>query len=429
MIFRTLAASAVFLAAGAHAEITDERIDGLAEAAQPSVVEWRRWFHANPELSNREFDTSARVAEILRGMGLEPRTGIAHTGVVALLEGGKPGPLVAIRADMDALPVTEQTGLPFASTATTEYQVKDEGVMHACGHDSHLAMALGAAQVLSELRDELPGSVLFVFQPAEEGAPVGEEGGAALMIEEGAFEGLDPEAVFGIHVGFTNGDDLIATKPGPMMAASDRFHISVNGRQTHGAVPWNGVDPVVLSAQIIMALQTIPSRQLNVTRAPAVLSVGIVRGGVRYNVIPDSVEMQGTIRSFDPAQREYIHAAIPRTAEAIAASAGATVDVEILPGPRPVINDDDLTAKMMPVLEQVLGGPVGTVLPQTVAEDFSEYGQLAPSLFLFLNERAPGVPAEGQPTNHSPLFNVHEPNMQVGVRAFAHMVVSYLQGR
>ena len=413
-------------ASTAHAGITPEEIDSLAAEAQPQVVEWRRWFHQNPELSNREFQTGERVAEILRGMGLEPQTGIAHTGVVAIIEGGLPGPLVAIRADMDALPVTEQTGLPFASTARSEYNDQEVGVMHACGHDAHMAMALGAAQVLNAMKDELPGDVMLIFQPAEEGPPAGEKGGASLMLEEGIWNDRKPEAVFGIHVGIGVPGGDIAVRPGPLMAASDRFQITVNGRQTHGAMPWEGVDPIVTAAQIVLGLQTVASRQVDVTLAPSIVSVGRISGGIRNNVIPDSVELEGTIRSFDPEMREDIHRRIERTARSIAESAGATIEWELDLGNPPVRNDPALLSRMMPTLQRVT--TVHDVNPQTVAEDFSEYAVRTPSLFLFLGNVPPDVDPGEAPANHSPLFDTYEPTLETGVRTFSHLVVDYLRG-
>jgi amidohydrolase len=413
----------------AHAAITPDQLDQMSSAVQPQVVEWRRWFHQNPELSNREFNTSKRLVEILAEMGLKARAGIANTGVVAIIEGGRPGPLVAIRADIDGLPVTEKTGLPFASTARGEYLGNEVGVMHACGHDSHMAMALGAAKILNDIRADLPGSVMIIFQPAEEGPPPGEEGGASLMLDEGIFDGNKPEAVFGLHVGISIPGGQMALKPGPMMAASDRFTVTVSGKQTHGARPWDGVDPVVVASQIVMALQTIPSRQVDVTLAPSIVTVGTINGGVRYNVIPDTVEMAGTIRTFDQEMREYIHQAIGRTARAIAESAGAKAEVDVQAGPPALVNNAELVARMMPVLQRVSGElPVLTVQPQTVAEDFSEFANVTPGLYLFLGNGEPGVSPAGQPTNHSPLFNVYEPSMETGVRVFTHMVVEYLQG-
>ena len=411
------------------AEITYEEIDKSAVAVQPQVVEWRRWFHENPELSNREFNTSARIAEILRDMGLEPQTGIAHTGIVAYIEGGKPGPLVAIRTDIDGLPVEEQTGLPYASTVRSEYNGQDVGVMHACGHDAHMAMVLGAAKILNDMKAELAGSVMLIFQPAEEGPPVGEDGGASMMLDEGIFAGRMPAAVFGMHVGISTPGGQFSVKPGPMMAASDGFKITVKGKQTHGARPWDGVDPVVVSSQIVMGLQTIASRQVDVTLAPSIISVGRITGGVRYNVIPDDVTMEGTIRTFDPGMREYIHSAIERTSRLIAESAGAEVEVEIYQGPPAVNNNADLTSLVMPALERASGKPVLSIQPQTVAEDFSEYGAVTPSVFVFLGNWPEELDPASQPTNHSPYFHMHEPYMERGVKAYGHMVVDFLNSQ
>jgi amidohydrolase len=412
-----------------QADIRATEIDALADDVQAQVVEWRRWFHQNPELGNREINTEKRVAEILRGMGLEPKTGIAHTGVVAIIEGGKPGPMVALRADMDGLPVTEETGLPFASAAKAEYIGKETGVMHACGHDTHMAMLLGAASILNALKAELPGSVMLIFQPAEEGAPPGEEGGAELMLKEGIWAERKPEAVFGMHVGINQPGGKIAVRPGPMLAAVDSFTLTVNGKQTHGARPWNGVDPIVVAAQIILGLQTIESRQVDVTLAPSIVSVGRINGGIRNNVIPDSVEMEGTIRSFDQGMREQIHMRIGRTAKGIAESAGAEVELDLEYGYPATVNDPDLTARMMPTLERVAGeGGVASVQPQTVAEDFSLFADATPGLYVFLGSGAPGVDPGSLPSNHSPLFDMYEPSMELGVRVFSNLVVDYLQG-
>ena len=412
-----------------QADITPDEIDQAAAAVQPQVVEWRRWFHQYPELSNREFNTSAKIAEILRGMGLEPQTGIAHTGVVAIIEGSLPGPLVAIRTDIDGLPVVEQTGLPFASTARSEYNGQDVGVMHACGHDAHMAMVLGAAKVLNDMKADLPGSVMLIFQPAEEGPPAGEEGGAALMLKEGVFEERMPAAVFGMHVGLGTSGGQFAVKPGPMMAASDSFKITVRGKQTHGARPWDGVDPVVVSSQIVIGLQTIASRQVDVTLAPSIISIGRITGGIRYNVIPDKVEMEGTIRSFDPGMRDYIHTAMERTARLIAESAGAEIDFEINQGPPALQNNAELTSLVLPALERASGHPPLSLQPQTVAEDFSEYGNVTPAVFVFLGNWPEDLDPASQPTNHSPFFNMHEPYMERGVKAYGHMVVDFLQSQ
>ncbi len=302
----------------ATAGISDDAVDAAARAVSADVVAWRRDFHQNPELSNREFRTSKQVAAHLESLGLEVRTGIAHTGVTGILRGGKPGPTIALRADMDALPVTEQVDLPFKSVATAEYRGEKVGVMHACGHDAHTAILMGVAEALVALRKDLPGTVLFVFQPAEEGAPDGERGGASLMLEQGLFETVKPEAVFGLHVGSVLNAGTIGYRSGAFMAASDSYRIDVRGRQTHGARPWGGVDPIVVSSQIVIGLQTIVSRQVDITRYPAVVSVGAIKGGIRNNIIPDQVEMVGTFRTFDPAVREQIIESITRTAADIA---------------------------------------------------------------------------------------------------------------
>jgi amidohydrolase len=345
--------------------------------------------------------------------------------VVAVIEGGRPGPLVALRADIDALPVTEQTGLPFASQARGEYRGREVGVMHACGHDAHISMLLGAAKVLTAVKDDSAGSVMLIFQPAEEGAPVGEEGGAELMLKEGIWEARKPEAVFGIHVGLNNSGARVSATSGPAMAAADRFEIRVKGVQTHGAMPWNGVDPIVVASQIVLGLQTITSRQVDVTLAPSIISIGRIEGGVRNNVIPDQVEMEGTIRTFDPAMREEIHARIENTARGIAAAAGAEIAFELDRGYPPLINDPELLDRMLPTLKRVTTVAKGK--PHTTAEDFAYFALETPGLYLSLaNAPDGGDPAYSAP-NHSPLFNMYEPNLETGVRIFANLVVDYLQ--
>lgn len=412
---------------GAQAQITPSQLDTLAAEAQPQVVEWRRWFHENPELSNREFNTAKKIEEVLREMGLEPQTGIAHTGIVAVIEGGKPGPMVAIRSDMDGLPVVEQTELPFASTKTDVYNGQDVGVMHACGHDNHMSMLLGAAWVLNAVKEDLAGSVMLIFQPAEEGAPEGEEGGAELMLKEGIWADSKPEAVFGIHVGIATPGGQIAAKPGPLMAAVDSFEITVVGKQSHGAMPWNGVDPIVVSSQIVLGLQTIVSRQVDITLAPSIVSVGRISGGVRNNVIPDRVEMEGTIRTFDENMRREIHARIENTARAIASAAGAEVEFKLLIGYPSVNNNAELFEQSLPTLQRVSGdNPVNIITPQTVAEDFSFFSNETPGLFLFLGNGPPDVDPTSLPGNHSPYFDMYEPNLEMGVRIFSNLVVDYL---
>jgi amidohydrolase len=414
----------------ATAEISDGAVDAAARAVGADVVTWRRDFHQNPELSNREFRTSKQVAEHLKALGLEVTTGIAHTGVTGILRGGRPGPTIALRADMDALPVTEQVDLPFKSVATAEYRGEKVGVMHACGHDAHTAILMGVAEALVSLRKELPGTVLFVFQPAEEGAPDGERGGASLMLEEGLFAAVKPDAVFGLHVGSALNAGMIGYRSGPIMAASDRYRIDVQGRQTHGAWPWRGVDPIVVSSQIVLGLQTIVSRQVDITRYPAVVTVGAIKGGIRNNIIPDKVEMVGTFRTFDPAVRQQIIDSITRTAEDIAHAGGATATVEIAADNNPVVvNDVELTRRMLPSLERVAGtGRVVEIPFVTGSEDFAFYGQKVPALFFFVGVTPAGQDPSKAPSNHSPQFFLDESGLDVGLRALLGVAVDYLQG-
>ena len=404
----------------------DQEIDRRAAAVNDSVIAWRRDIHQHPELGNRETRTAGLVAEHLRALGLEVRTGVAHTGVVAVLRGGKPGSVVALRADMDALPVVEQVDLPFASKVRTAYNGQDVGVMHACGHDNHVAILLGVATVLSGMRQNLPGTVKFIFQPAEEGAPDGEEGGAALMIKEGALTDPKPDAIFGLHV-FPGVLGHVTYRPGATMASSDALRIVVHGRQTHGAQPWRGVDPVVVAAQIVLGLQTIVSRQTDLTATPAIVTIGAINGGVRNNIIPDSVTMIGTIRTFDPAVQRGIHERVQRTATLIAQSAGASADVSITPGYPVTINDTALTARMTATLRRVVGDSGAALMqPITASEDFSYYEQVVPGMFFFLGVTPKGQdPAQAAP-NHSPKFFADEGALNVGVRALSHLAVDYL---
>jgi amidohydrolase len=417
-------------ATSVSAEISDAALDAAAAAVKSDVVTWRRDLHQNPELSNREFRTSKQVAAHLKSLGLEVKTGIAHTGVVGVLRGGKPGRTIALRADMDALPVTEQTDLPFKSQATAEYRGEKVGVMHACGHDAHTAIMMGVAEALVSLREELAGTVLFLFQPAEEGAPEGERGGAPLMLEEGAFDIAKPEAVFGLHVWSALNVGKIGYRAGPFMAASDRYRIVVKGRQTHGARPWGGVDPIVISSQIILGLQTIVSRQLDITSYPAVLSVGAIKGGIRNNIIPDEVEMLGTFRTFDPAVRQQIIERMTRTAEDIAQASGATATVEIGDDNNPVtVNDVALTQRMLPSLQRAAGAANVVEIPYvTGAEDFAYFGQKVPALYFFVGSTPAGQDAAQAPSNHSPQFLLDEGSLDLGVRSLLDVAVDYLQG-
>jgi amidohydrolase len=407
----------------------DAEVDRRAALVQGKVIAWRRDIHEHPELSNRETRTAELVAQHLRSLGIEVRTGVAHTGVVGVLRGAKPGPVVALRADMDALPVTEEVNVPFASKARATYNGQDVGVMHACGHDAHTAMLMGVAEVLAGMRNELPGTVKFIFQPAEEGAPVGERGGAELMIEDGALENPKPDAIFGLHVfPFATGE--IRYRPEGTLASSDRFSIVVRGRQTHGAQPWKGIDPIVVASQIVLGLQTIASRQIDVTAAPAIVTVGAINGGIRYNIIPDSVVMIGTIRTFDTAIRDDIHARVRRTAQSIAQSAGATAVVTIDTATAVTYNDPALTEKILPSLRAAAGaGHVALTTPITAAEDFSRYQQRIPGVFFFLGIVPSGTdPAKAEP-NHSPRFYVDEAALPLGVRTMARVAVDYLSSR
>jgi len=409
-------------------EALREEADRRAAEVEDKVVAWRRDIHENPELGNREFRTAELVAEHLRSLGIEVQTGVAHTGVVGVLRGGRPGPVVALRADMDALPVTEMADVPFASKVRTEYDGQEVGVMHACGHDVHTAVLMGAAEVLAGMRDRLSGTVKFIFQPAEEGAPAGERGGASLMVAEGVLENPRPDVIFGLHTGGTK-VGTIRYRSGGTMASAQTLRIKVMGSQTHGASPWEGVDPVVVSAQIVLGLQTVVSRQTDLSKAAAVVTIGSIHGGLRHNIIPDSVMLVGTIRTLDPDMQTKIEERIQRTVEGIAQSAGATAEVYISAGLPITYNDPDLTRKMVPTLERVApGGDAATRTPSTGAEDFSVFQQEIPGMYFSLGGNPEGVTPEEAAPHHSPYFFFDEGAMPVGVRALAHLVVDYVTG-
>ena len=408
--------------------LTAADIDRLAKEVEGKVIEWRRDIHQNPELSNREFRTAKVIAEHLQKLGLEVKTGVAKTGVVALLHGGIPGPVVALRADMDGLPVVEAVDLPFASKAKGEYEGKEVGVMHACGHDTHVAILMGVAEMFAKVKDQLPGTIKFIFQPAEEGAPRGEEFGAALMVKEGVLENPKPNAIFGLHVVAMLPTGTIGYRAGPMMAAADILRIKVKGRQTHGSAPWAGVDPIVTAAQIVLGLQTIVSRQVNITKEAAVITIGSIHGGNRFNIIPEEVELVGTIRTLDEAMRDDIHKRIKNTAEMIAASQGATANVEIEKPYAVTINDEELTALMVPTIKRVAGEANVKVIPKTTgAEDFAFYQQKIPGLFYFVGITPPGTDMSKVAVNHSPKFFVDESGLLLGIRSLATVALDYLQ--
>ncbi|RPD49515.1 amidohydrolase [Hymenobacter sediminis] len=403
------------------------QIAKLAAQQESKVIAWRRDIHEHPELGNQETRTAALIAEQLKKMGIEVQTGVARTGVVGLLKGGKPGPVVALRADMDGLPVTESNSLPFASKARTTYNGQEVGVMHACGHDTHVAMLLGAAEVLSQMKKDLSGTVKFVFQPAEEGSLPGVVGGAKLMVQEGVLSNLKVDAIFGVHIQAQTEVGKLSYRPGGEMASSDVFTIRVKGKSAHGAYPWLAVDPVVTSAQIIMGLQTIISRQLQLTEDAAVLTVGMVHGGVRNNIIPEQVELTGTIRSLSKEMQQQIWAAVRRTATNIAESAGATAEVEIVNYAPVTYNDPRLTAQMVPSLNSAAGAAnVSVQKAVTGAEDFAYYQEKIPGMFVFVGGMPKGKnPAETAP-HHTPGFFVDESGLTLGVKTLATLAVDYL---
>lgn len=421
-----------FASAGALSSSAEEaeylkRIAALAEAQMPGVVELRHWFHEHPELGNREFKTAERVSAELRALGFdEVREGVAHTGVIGILRGGLPGPRVALRADMDGLPVTEKTGLPFASKVTTTWNDQPAGVMHACGHDAHMAILIGVARVLASMKADIPGEIMFIFQPAEEGAPPGEEGGAELMLKEGLFEGDEkPGAVFGLHV-FPGETGSIMYRPNGFMAAADYLEIDVQGVQTHGSMPWAGIDPITASAQVISSLQTVVSRQLDITTAPAVVTIGTIDGGNRNNIIPEKVSMTGTIRTLDPGMRNKVHELIINTATHAAATMNAEANVMIDLGYPVTVNDPKLTSDMASVLDWASSGRAHVVNPILGAEDFSYFAYETPGLFFGLGV----LPDEGDDrtigANHSPYFYVNDRALPSGVRALSALALTWL---
>ncbi|MDI5950652.1 amidohydrolase [Flavobacterium yafengii] len=404
------------------------KIAQKAASLESKVITWRRDFHQNPELGNREFKTAEKIAAHLRSLGIEVQTGVGKTGVVGILRGGKPGPVVALRADIDALPVKERVDIPFASKAEGEYNGNIVPIMHACGHDTHIAILMGTAEILASVKDDLKGTVKFIFQPAEEGPPEGEEGGAELMIKEGVLNNPKVDVIFGLHINAQTEVGTIKYRPKGTMAASDWFKIKIMGKQTHGAYPWLGIDPIVTASQIVMGLQTIVSRNVNITESAAVVSVGQINAGVRSNVIPEELTMNGTIRSLDSKVQQMVHSRIKQIATAIAESAGATADVTITNKTAITYNDPSLTEKMIPTLEAVAGKENVLLTPAvTGAEDFSFYQEKIPGLYFFLGGAPKGKPISETAPHHTPDFYIDESGFVLGMKAMSDLTIDYME--
>ncbi len=408
------------------AQDLSKSLDAKALAIQPKLAEWRRHIHQNPELGNREYKTSTYIVEHLKNLGLDIKTGVAKTGVVAILKGGKPGPCIALRADMDALPVRERVNLPFASKDSAEYNGQKVPVMHACGHDSHVAILLGTAEVLSSMKKDIAGTIKFIFQPAEEGAPGDEEGGAALMVKEGVMDNPKVDVVFGLHIESAIPAGDIQYKSGSFMASSDWFTIKVKGKSSHGSQPWLAVDPISISAQIIEGLQNIVSRQMNLTTAPIVITVGKITSGVRSNIIPEDALMEGTIRTLDAAMQDDVHKRMTKTAQKIAEASNAVADVNIDTKTLVTYNNPSLVEKMIPSLQAAAGKDhVRSMEWVTGAEDFSYYGSKAPAFFFFLGGMPRGNDPKKAPPHHTPDFMIDDSQLYVGVKAFCKLVLDY----
>ena len=426
-----------FSAASAQAQALDaaglQTLEAAVNAVAPKMVAWRRDIHAHPELSGQEQRTAQLVVEHLKKLGLEVQTGVGGTGVVGTLRGGRPGKVVALRADMDALPVQENTGLPFASQAKATYLGKEVPVMHACGHDAHTAMLMGVAEALAGMKAQLPGTVKFIFQPAEEGAPVEADAngkvpsfGAKAMIEAGALK--DVQAIYGLHITANLPSGVVGYRSGPLMAGSDNIAIQIEGRGGHGSAPWSAVDPIVAASQVVLGLQTVVSRQLNISQEPAVITIGQIQGGTRYNIIPDKVEMLGTLRTFDEGMRQEALQRITTTAESIAASSGAKAKVRFGPVAYPVTtNPAALTQASLPALNLALGGKTLVIPKVSASEDFSEFQKVVPGFFYMLGAPPKGKDFTKAPSNHSPLFDLDEDQLPVGARSLAALAVDFLQ--
>jgi amidohydrolase len=417
----------LFISAFAHAQLPRKVADAI-DKIEPKCIAWRHQLHQNPELGNREFKTARLVADHLRQLGLEVKEQVAKTGVVAILKGSKPGPCIALRADMDALPVTERVPLPYASKVKTQYNNEEVGVMHACGHDTHVAMLMSVAEVLAFYRQELKGSVKFIFQPAEEGAPDGEEGGAALMVKEGVMENPKVDAVFGLHIESNIEAGTIEYKPGAFMAAADFFSIKIKGRASHGSQPWKGADPIAAAAQIINGLQYIVSRYSELTKAPVVITVGKIQSGVRNNIIPEECTMLGTIRTLDSAMQLQVHDHFYKTIRLISEAAGVQTEAIIDTKTLVTYNDPALVNRTLPSLRAAIGaGRVKEREWVTGAEDFSYYGTKAPAFFFYLGGMPVGNDPAKAPPHHTPDFFVDDSGMKTGIRAFCQIVIDFLK--
>lgn len=416
----------VFTFVSTFAVDMSREIDAATAKVMPRVIEWRRYIHQHPELSNREVNTAKLIADELRRLGIEVRTGIAKTGVVGILKGAQPGPVIGLRADMDALPVTERVDVPFKSTVTSEYNGQTVGVMHACGHDSHVAMLLGTANVLAGMKDKIKGTVVFIFQPAEEGPPAGETGGAPDMVKEGVMDNPKIDAIFGIHINSQTEIGKIKYKPGATMAASDWFSIKVKGRQTHGSQPWSGIDPIAVATQIYTGLQMIVARESELTKAPVVITIGRINGGVRENIIPEELTMSGTIRTLDAAMQKDVHNKIRLTATKIAESMGATAEVSIDTKTLVTYNDPNLVKKMLPSLEKAAGKDNVVESEWTTgAEDFSFFGEKAPAFYFFVGGMPKGQDPKKAAAHHTPDFFIDDSRLDVGIKAFCNIVFDY----
>ena len=406
------------------------KVNQSADKIESKVIAWRRDFHEHPELGNNEFRTSGIIAKHLQSLGIEVKTGVAKTGVVGILKGGKPGPVIALRADMDGLPVIERTPVPFASKVKTQYNGQEVGVMHACGHDTHIAILMGVAEILSSMKNELAGTVKFIFQPAEEGAPLGEEGGAELMVKEGVMENPHVDVVFGLHINSQTEVGKISYRPGGTMAGVNDMRIVIKGRSAHGAYPWSSIDPIVVSAQIINNLQTIVSRNLNITENAGVVTIGSIHGGNRSNIIPEQVEMMGTIRALSSDDEKMLIERIKQIVTKTAEANGATAEIKIpYTSHYPVtFNDVALTEKMLPSLRNTAGAENVLLKPAvTGAEDFSFFQQKAPGLFFFLGGMPKGGDPKTAPSHHTPDFYIDESGFKLGVKAMTNLVLDYMQ--